>query len=178
MNKIKVNSGMVCLVLLACLFAGWQTMLIVSILLFLFCEVDEQTRLMATRIITFFVGLSLVSMAWDLIAGGVGLITNTIESVVTTINLYRSSLDYISLVKVLTPIETVIGIGNNLVDFLILLTKFFFICAVLTGRPQKENAFNKKVNSYVGQAIGFINNINISVNPQKNDTNQDSNNPV
>ena len=172
MNKIKVNTGIVSLVLLACLFSGWQTMLIVSILLFLFCEVDEKTKQIAIRVITFYVGITLIGLAWDLIEGGVGLILDTIQKVLDLINYYRRSLDILTIAKVSTPIITVLGIGSSIITYLILLTKFFFILAVLAGKEPKENPFSKQVNNFVSKAVNFINNLNLNitqgpVNPQQ-----------
>ena len=44
MNKVKISSGLASVLLLACLFAGWQTMLLVALLMFVFCEVEDKVN--------------------------------------------------------------------------------------------------------------------------------------
>lgn len=74
MLKAKVSTGLAAIMLISSLFVGWQTMLIVTILLFAFCEVDGKVKDIAIRVITFFIGLTLVITAWGLIVDGVELI--------------------------------------------------------------------------------------------------------
>ena len=38
MNKFKISSGLAAVVLLVSLFAGWSTLLLVTVLMLLFCE--------------------------------------------------------------------------------------------------------------------------------------------
>ena len=44
MNKLKINNGLAAIILLASLFAGWQTLLLAVILMLIFCEVNDKVR--------------------------------------------------------------------------------------------------------------------------------------
>jgi hypothetical protein len=164
MNKIKVNSGIVSLLLLAGLFAGWEAMLIISMLLFLFCDADEQTKGVAVRVLTFFVGITLLSAAWNLITGGIDVVMDAIKSLFNTINLFKEPMDYINISKFTGTVDNIAGVASSVVTYLITLTKFLFVIALLSGRPAKNTPIASFLNNYISQAINFINGINITVN--------------
>ena len=173
MNKLKVNTGIVLLVLLACMFAGWEAMAITTVLLFLFCEVEGKAKDVAVKILTFYIGVTLVSMGWNLIYSGIDVITDGIKSLVNIINTYLDPMEYIHVEKIITPIQSISDIADSIVSFLITLAKFFFIVATLTNQKAKENPISSYINKYVSQAVNFINNINITY-PQQTPSNNDN----
>ncbi len=179
MSKLKINSGLAAIILIGSLFAGWQTMLIVVLLMLIFCEIDEKIKNLATSVIAFFVGITLISILWSLIHDGVSLIFDGLETVIGVINSYLSIGNQINItkleLKVIEPIESILSLGDSLVDFLILFTKFGFIISVFTGAAMKNNYFTRKVNEYINKALGFINNYGLNqapVNVQNNINNQ------
>ena len=60
MNKLKINNSLAAIILVAALFAGWQTMLLVVLLMLIFCELDDKIKNLATTVIAFLVGLTLI----------------------------------------------------------------------------------------------------------------------
>ena len=66
MNKLKINNGLAAIILLASLFAGWQTLLLAVILMLIFCEVNDKVRNLMVNVIAFLVGLTLISFACQL----------------------------------------------------------------------------------------------------------------
>ena len=74
MNKLKINNSLAAIILVASLFAGWQTMLLVVLLMLIFCELDDKIKNLATTVIAFLVGLTLISILWALIYDGVNLL--------------------------------------------------------------------------------------------------------
>ena len=86
MNKLKINNGLAAIILLASLFAGWQTLLLAVILMLIFCEVNDKVRNLMVNVIAFLVGLTLISFAWSIISDGVSLVFKGIESIVNVIN--------------------------------------------------------------------------------------------
>lgn len=157
MTKIKINPGLAAIILLATLFAGWETLLLVTLLMFIFCEVDEGIKNVATRVITFYVGLAIVSLGWSLISGGVDFITTAITNFVGIINTYLDPEDYLVVTKLTTPINNIMEILDSGVGLLLLLARFTFIIAVLTGKKSNGNVVSNKINEYVAKAINFVN---------------------
>ena len=90
MNKVKINPGLASIALLASLFAGWQTLLIVTVLLFAFCEVDEKTKGVATSVLAFFVGFTIISWGWDLIESVLYMVPSLLTKFVEIINKFTN----------------------------------------------------------------------------------------
>ena len=44
MSKIRMNTGLASIILVASIFAGWQGMLLAIILLFAFCDVEDTVK--------------------------------------------------------------------------------------------------------------------------------------
>lgn len=73
MSKLKINSWLASVILLGCLFSGWATFLTVVVLMLIFCEISVSVKQVLVRVITFYFGITLLSMAWGLIVDGVNL---------------------------------------------------------------------------------------------------------
>lgn len=175
MNKLKINNSLAAIILVASLFAGWQTMLLVVLLMLIFCELDDKIKNLATTVIAFFVGLTLISILWALIYDGVNLLLDSIKTIVDVLNAYLSSGSKIDIaglqVKFIDPVKQILEIGDSGVDFLITFTKFGFIISIFTGAAMKNNAFTRKVNEYINKALGFINNYGVNQAPVSNNNN-------
>lgn len=157
MTKIKINPGLAAIILLATLFAGWESLLLVTLLMFIFCDVDESIKNVATRVITFYVGFAIVSLGWNLISSGVDFIVTALNNLVGIINTYLEPEDYIVLTKITNPVNNVMEILNSGVAFLLLFARLAFILAVLTGKKSNGNVVSNKINEYVAKAINFVN---------------------
>jgi len=172
MSKAKINPGLAAVMVVASMFAGWQTLLIVSVLLLLFCDLEEKVKTIMVRVITFMAGLALFSMCWGLIVEGVGLIPKTLNSGVDFINTFLSVGDKIDAstlqTKLCNPINIAVNAVDNIVSFLITLAKFAFIIALLTGKKSKDNAISTKINGYVSKFVNYVN---------STDSNNTNNNP-
>ena len=154
-NKIKLNPGLAAIILLTCLFAGWSTLLTVTVLMFLFCEVDDKVKGVAIKVIAFFAGLTLVSLGWGLIVDGVRYVTTDLNELVNMLNMaFNTSIDVSGLYRyLLNPLGTIVNILDDAVAFFIALAKFFFIVNVLRNKPMKENVIVKKINEFVGNVV-------------------------
>jgi hypothetical protein len=161
MSKTKVNPGLAAVMIVASMFAGWQTLLIVSVLLLLFCELDEKVKNIMVRVITFSAGLALFIMCWGLIVEGIKLIPSTLNSCVDFINSFLSVGDKIDATTLQTklcgPINTAVNAVDNIVSFLITLAKFAFIVALIGGKKAKDNAISTKINGYVTKFVNYVN---------------------
>lgn len=162
MSRVKLNSGLGAIILLACLFSGWSTLLIVSVLMLLFCEMDDKVKNIMTRVISFFVVITLISMGWAVIVEVFDLLFSTIEKFFTIINCYSDSpATLFKFTKYfVTPIETLLSLIGGVVSFGITVSKFAFIIYVLIDKNCKENFITKKVNMFISKVVGFINNVN------------------
>ncbi len=160
-NKIKINPGLAGIILLACLFAGWQTLLLVVILMLLFCEVDDKIKSIITRVVTFYAAYAIVSTAWDLIVGGIDVVFGLINDLLETINSfldYSDKIDFSSLNNYfLTPLSNIVDMADSVVSFLFLVVKFTFIVSTIQNKPTKENPITKKINEFVNKIVNYIN---------------------
>jgi len=166
MNKLKISTGLAAIVLLSSLFAGWGTLLTVCVLMLLFCEMNDNIKRVMTTVITFYVGLTIVQLAWDLIVDGVNLVTNSIDSIVNIINNYLN--EPINLYKLkqylLSPLSGVVNLGNNIIYYLLAFTKFAFIVAILCNKPMKDNFVVRKINEYINKVVNYINSFEMPLN--------------
>ena len=162
-NKIKLNSGLAAVILLTCLFSGWSTLLTVTVLMFLFCEVDDKVKGVAVKVIAFFAGLTLVSLGWGLIMDAFHIVYNDVNDLVGMLNsLLSTSIDLSKIYQyILNPVNSVLAICDDLVGFFISMAKFFFIVNVLRNKPMKENLIVKKINEFVANVVNYINNIDM-----------------
>lgn len=164
MNKVKINSGLVCLILVAAIFPGWSTLLTVSILVLIFADIDETSKNTLTRVIAFYIGVALVALAWDIIYDGIDIGLKSIDKLVDTINSYLDYGDKIDISKfsayLLHPISNLATVANYIVDYLLIIAKFGFIVAMLTGKKMKDNMIVTKINGYLDKAINYVNSMN------------------
>ena len=162
MSKVKLNPGLGAVILLACLFSGWQTLLIVSVLMLLFCEMDEKVRSMMTRVISFFVVITLISMGWAVITDVFDLLFSTIEKFVSILNCYSDNPA--TLIKFnryfVTPIETLLSLVGGIVSFGVTVSKFLFIIYVLVDKKANDNFISKKINMLISKVVNFIHPVN------------------
>lgn len=150
MNKVKLNPGITILILLASFLSGWSTLLIVSIIILAFCETNEKINSVLTKIISFLIIITLVTLGWNVITNAFELFASVIEKFVTIINCYLDIDKTISLVKFnkyfITPINTLLSIITNIITFIISVSKVAFVLFILSGKELKENSITKKVN--------------------------------
>ena len=160
MTKAKIKPGLAALIVVASMFAGWQTLLIVCALLLLFCELDEKVKNIMVSVITFTAGVALFTLAWNLIVDGVGVLTSSLNGVFDVINSYLdagSKIDISELQRyLLNPITKVVGILDGIVDFLVAFAKFGFILAIIVGKPIKRNFVYDKINGFVNNFINYV----------------------
>lgn len=111
MNKIKINSGLACLILLVSLFVGFETLLLVSILMLLFCECDDSVKINMSKFITFMAGIAIFKLSWTVVSNGISLGT-TINNLIQIFNSYMTRpLDTIKLqVYLLNPIDNILEV--------------------------------------------------------------------
>lgn len=168
MAKTKIKTGFAALILVACMFAGWQTTLIVSVLLLIFCELDEKAKNVMVCVIAFTAGLALFSLFWDLIVDGVGVVTKSLTGVFDVINSYLDSTDKIDINDlqryIINPVNKITDIADEIVSFLITLAKFGFIVAIITGKVAKKNFISEKIDKYVNNFTNYFNNNNAEEN--------------
>lgn len=182
MTRVKVNLGLAAVMVVASMFAGWQTLLIVSVLLLLFCDLDEKVKTIMVRVITFTAGLALFTMFWNLIVDGLGVATKSLNGVFDFINSFLSVENKIDTSNIQThlvnPINIAVGIADNIVSFLITLVKFGFIVMVLTGKQAKKNFISEKIDGYVKKFVNYVNNTENANNVNNTNTNiyNDTNN--
>lgn len=157
MNKIKLNTGLASIMLVASIFAGWQCLLLVTILLFAFCDVEETVKNVAVSVITFYVGYTIVSVGWDVIVAAVNVVINAITKFATTFNNYVDPIDYISVVKLTAPFEFILSVVDSIVSVLLTIVKLGFVIAILTGKPAKKNVLSNKIQEYVAKAVNYVN---------------------
>lgn len=155
-QKIKLNQGLASIIILASIFAGWQTLLLVTLLMFTFCEVDENTKNIAVKVITFYVGLTIVRVGWGLIADSFDIILEGIGVVVAIINKFLDPVDMIILSDYTGIIVEGFNLISGIVYLLIRIAEIAFVIMVLTGKPGKENFITKKINEYVNNALNFV----------------------
>lgn len=165
MNKVKLNTGLASIMIVASIFAGWQTLLLVVLLMFLFCEVEDKVKDVATRVITFYVGYYIVSLGWDVIVSCANLVVRGISSFVATFNTYVDPVDYLVAAKITSPISLVVDIVSGAVSIMFTLVKIGFVISVLTGKPGSQNALVKKINEYVNQALNYVNGVVVNAQP-------------
>ncbi len=156
MNRVKVNTGLASIILVASIFAGWQGMLLAMLLLFAFCDVDDAVKNVAVTVITFYVGYTIVSVGWDIIVAVINAIVNVVEGFAKTFNTYVDPVDYISVIKLVTPVDYIVGILDDIVSIMLTIAKITFVIAILTGKPAKKNALSEKIQEYVNKAINYV----------------------
>ena len=163
MSKVKLNPGLIGIVLLTSLFAGWETLLIVTALILIFCEVDDKIKSLIVKVVAFFAGLALVTMAWNLIVNGINVIFTGIDDFINIINSYLGYGNQVNVASfnsyLVNPIKYVLDIADKVMQFLFTFVKFAFIVAVLNNKPAKENFVMKKVNQFVDKAVSYVNSL-------------------
>ena len=166
MSKLKINSGLASVILLACLFSGWATFLTVVILMLIFCEISDSVKQVLIRVITFYFGITLLSMAWGLLVDGVNLVIDSFNDFIGIINSYLT--DPISVYKLeaylLTPIAKVVSLADGIISYLLVFIKFSFILAVLGNKKLKDNFIVIKLNIFVDKVVSFVNSFEMMQN--------------
>ena len=176
MNKYKINPGLASVILVAAFLAGGATLLTITALIFLFCEVDDRVEKTATRVITFFVGITIVALGWNLLVQGIGIVTGLITKLFTSINGFLDYDEIIHYEKFLGPIQSIVDICDEVVTFLISFAKLGFVVALITSKPAKPNFVTRKIDEFVSKTLNFLNGVTVApaqpaekpVQPQQN----------
>lgn len=177
MNKIKINSGLACLILSVSLFVGFETLLLVSILMLLFCECDDSVKINMSKFITFMAGIAIFKLSWTVGSNGISLGTTTINNLIQIFNSYMTRpLDTIKLqAYLLNPIDNILEVLDNFVNYFVLLVKFYFIISIIRNKPLKNNFIFDKVYSYVNSFQNYVNSFNNSQQSYNQNTQQNTN---
>lgn len=183
MSKYKINYGLAAILLIASFFGGWQTMLIVSALLFIFCEIKDNLKDLAINLVSFSIGIQLVKIFWSIIYKASILIPSVLEKLVGVINYYLDYSNKISLDKfntyVVSPITDLFDIGDSIFGYLIIIAEFVFITSLLIGKNRKGLVVGSYISKYVDKILNFIFNFNVSQNiPQPVQNNVYQSQPV
>mgnify|MGYP004658218777 CR=1 FL=1 len=51
MGKVKINNNLAALMLVASIFAGWGTLMIVTILMIIFCDLNDKIKQIIDKVI-------------------------------------------------------------------------------------------------------------------------------
>lgn len=193
MGKVKINSNLAALMLVASIFAGWGTLMIVTILMIIFCDLNDKIKPLIIKVVSFMAGISLILLGWDLVSNGIDLIFKLFNNIISIINSYLSYSSKIDLVefesKFVFPVTTVVASIGSIIKYLVTFSKFGFIVAVISGKAMKENAWTKKVNQYISKFTNFASSFNENTNVNtaetvsafnnvENNINQNNNNNV
>ena len=176
MNKYKINPGLASVILVAAFLAGGATLLTITALIFLFCEIDDRVEKTATRVITFFIGITIVTLGWNLLVQGIGIVTGLITKLFTSINGFLDYDEIIHYEKILGPIESIVDVCDEVVTFLISFAKLGFVVALITSKPAKPNFVTRKIDEFVTKTLNFLNGVTVApakpvekpVEPQQN----------
>lgn len=167
MNKVKISSGLAAVILLAGLYAGWATLLVVAVLMLIFCEMNESIKQTMTRVLTFFLAITLISVGWQLIVQGIDVVFSTIKNFSTIISSYAASFNILKLeVYFMTPVKVLVGIADDIISFGLSVVKLVFVITVLLNKPMKENVIVKKMNEFITKIVNYINSFEINVSNQ------------
>lgn len=163
MNKLKINSGLASIIILASLFAGWQTLLLVVLFILLFCEINDTIKGMIVKVVSFFVGLTLFSTLWGLITDVFPLVVSTFNKFIGIISNYLEEPLDVSKVNLylFDPVDSLISIVDSIVQYLLILIKFIFVISILANKAMKDNFVTKFINKYVDKVIRFVNGIEL-----------------
>ena len=172
MGKVKINNNLAALMLVASIFAGWGTLMIVTILMIIFCDLNDKIKPLIIKVVSFMAGTTLILLGWDLVSNGIDLIFKLFNNIISIINSYLSYSNKIDLVefqgKFVVPVTTVVASIGSIIKYLVTFSKFGFIIAIISGKAMKENAWTKKVNQYVSKFTNFANSFDESVNVNAN----------
>jgi len=163
MGKVKINGGLAIILLIASLFSNWQTFLIFVILMLIFCEIDEKIKNTIITITTFKIGVSIVSVGWGIIYDLIHAGLNCFDTLINLLTELEADPEFIlTITKIGTIGDNVLGILSDIIYALITLTELAFAITILTGKKRNENFISKKINEYVGKAVNYVNNINLN----------------
>ena len=165
MNKIKVNPGIASIALVASIFVGWETLLLVTVLLFALCEIDDKTKGIATNVLAFYLSFTIIVWGWDLIETVLYYIPTLISKLIGLVNNFLSPLDYIYAEKITLPINTVIGAIGSIISLLFTIIKLSFVINVISGKNPRKFFFSGLFNKFIDKAINFINGTIAQVTP-------------
>ena len=176
MSKLKIKPGLIGILLLASLFAGWETLLIVTVLILLFCEMNDTIKKIMVSVISFFIGYTLVSLLWQIISDGIGVVIYAFNQFIEFLNYYlTTSIDVSKLTNyVLNPIQNVISTLNEVITYLLIIAKFCFIICTLAKKTINIPIISK----YVNKVLNYINSSDSNDTSNEETQNQPSNNQV
>ena len=172
MGKVKINNNLAALMLVASIFAGWGTLMIVTILMIIFCDLNDKIKPLIIKVVSFMAGITLILLGWDLVSNGIDLIFKLFNNIISIINSYLSYSNKIDLVefqgKFVVPVTTVVASIGSIIKYLVTFSKFGFIIALITGKAMKETACPKKVTQHVSKLTNFAHSFDESVNVNAN----------
>lgn len=164
MNKYKINYGLAAALLIAAFLVGWQTLLIVAALLFIFCEMQERVKNLAVDLVTFGIGLEIVKMFWEVIYKAVNMIPTVIDKLIGIINSYLDFSSQINIDKFklyfLHPVTEVFSIANDVFSVLVILATVTYITSLLLGRKKDTFFIGKYISQYVNKVLAYISSFN------------------
>ena len=150
MNKVKVSTGVASGLLLASLFAGIGSTLIIAVLLLIFCEVEDFKKVLI-RVLSFSVAIVILTTGWSLFVDLYGLFLTIVDSFVQFIDSFlKTPLDVSGLYKYfLTPVKILINMIDSIFDYVVAIIKLGFVIVLLKKKDVKETFLSKMVSNFI-----------------------------
>lgn len=167
MNKVKIKTGLASIIVVACLFGGWQTMLLIPLLILIFCEIDDKVKDIMVKVIAFSIGVAIVRLGWNVIYSSGNLLTSALTEIISST---ATNLKLFSIYKVnsfvVSPISKVLSYADRIVGILLSVTELFYVLSILTNKPAKSNPISKFVNKQVTKVINYMNGLDLGFTTQ------------
>lgn len=105
-------------------------------------------------VISFFIGLTLVSLLWQIISDGVGVVIYVFNQFIEFLNYYLTrSIDVSKLANyVFSPVENIISTLNEIISYLLVIAQFAFVVGTLA----KKNINVPVISKYVNNVLNYI----------------------
>ena len=162
MNKVKIKTDLASIIVVACLFGGWQTMLLIPLLILIFCEVDDKVKDVMVKVIAFSIGVAIVRLGWSVIYSSGNLLTSALTEIISST---ASTLKLFSIYKVnsyvVSPISKVLSYADRIVSILLSVTELLYVLSILTNKPAKSNPISNFVNKQVTKVINYMNGLDL-----------------
>ena len=163
MGKLKVNRGVLALLVIVSMFVGWQTSLLIALFVLIFTDLDEFSKNLLVDVMAFLGGISLIQLFVSLLTGGFQLIHTLVTNFIGFINSFSS--DFIIATGIeryfFNPITLILSSVDSIVSFVIIVLKLVFVLALLKNKSFDDNGILKMLKSVAKKFIDYVANVNL-----------------
>lgn len=156
MSKLKIDSKILAVLLLVGMFVGWQYLLLASGFALIVAHDDEKVMDILKKVVILLASITLFLALWNIIYSGYNCFEEIIKGIFDILHSFNDEWYMPTWLNsyLLNPLKIVFKVLDNVVDLLVIITKFTFVLAIISSKNMPKTF--SKIEEYANLFGKFV----------------------